>query len=52
MVTQEEVFITFDFLLHEHIGLIVSSKICLNLWSFRRLNCSLRRLRSFTPTGL
>ena len=37
--------------MHEHIGLTGSSKPCLNLSSFRWLNCSLRCLKSFTPTG-
>ena len=38
--------------LQEHIGLIASSKPCLDLCSFRWLNCRLRHVRRFTPTGL
>ena len=34
-----------------HIGLIVSLKPSLNLRSLRLLNCSLRCVRSFTPSG-
>ena len=34
-----------------HIAFIVSPKPCLNLCSFRRLNCYLRWIRSLTPGG-
>ena len=41
---------------HAHIGLIISLKHCLNLWSLRLLNCSLRRawrkyLKDFVLVG-
>ena len=39
-------------ILHAHIGLIVSLKPCLNLCSFRLINLSLKRVRTFAPSGL
>ena len=37
--------------LHGHIGLTVSLEPCVNLCSFKRLNCSLKRDSNFTPRG-
>ena len=36
---------------HPHTGLIVSLKPYLNLCSFKRLNLSLKHVRSFVPSG-
>ena len=38
-------------LLHAHIAFIISPKPCLNLYSFRWLNWSLRQVRSLTRSG-
>ena len=36
---------------HGHIGFTVSLKPCLNLYSFKWVNCSLNRVNNFTPIG-
>lgn len=51
MATQEEVLVFLNSTLHPHIRLTVSSKLCLHLRWFGKLNCSLRFARSFTARG-
>ena len=48
--TQEKVFgMISTSVLNVHIGFTVSLKPCLNLCSFKSVNCSLKRDDSFTP---